>query len=137
MLTNLATVSTGAMAGPSLVAVVEDNPDERTALGRILRIGGFEVSTYASAEEFIASPPSGALCLLLDLQLDGMSGLDLLRGLRAEASMLRVIVNTASDDPESYREAAQLGCLAYLQKPYSGRALVTLLHELAAESRRL
>jgi FixJ family two-component response regulator len=118
---------------PSLVVVIEDDADERTALGRVLRVGGFEVSSYASAEEFLASPPAGALCLLLDVQLEGRSGLDLLRALRAEGSNLPVIVNSVRDDAESLREAEQLGCLAYLPKPFSGRALVSLLRMMADE----
>jgi FixJ family two-component response regulator len=117
----------------SLIAVIEDDADERTALCRVLRVGGFEVSSYASANEFLASPPSGALCLLLDVQLESRSGFDFLRALRAEGSSLPVIVNTARDDAESHREAEQLGCLAYLRKPLSGRALLSLLRTMAAE----
>ena len=118
---------------PSLVVVIEDDAQERTALGRVLRVGGFEVSSYPSAEAFLESPPAGALCLLLDVQLEGMSGFDLLRALRAEGSSIPVIVNTARDDAQSHREAELLGCLEYLHKPFSGRALVARLQTLAAE----
>jgi FixJ family two-component response regulator len=121
---------------PSPIVVIEDDPDERTALDRVLRASGFDVSTYSSAEEFLAAPRASALCLLLDLQLDGMSGLDLLRWLKAEGSTLPVILITASDDAESFREAGQLGCVACLHKPFSGRALVSLFRRLAHERRR-
>jgi FixJ family two-component response regulator len=117
---------------PLLVAVVEDDDDERTALGRVLRVGGFDVASYASAEAFLASPPADPLCLVLDVQLDGMSGLDLLAVLRAEASTLPVVVSTARDDAEANREARRLGCLSFLRKPFSGLALVALLQNLAA-----
>jgi FixJ family two-component response regulator len=134
--THLATLPIGSATDvpfPSRVVVIEDDADERSALGRVLRIGGFEVTSYASAEEFLAAPPTGPLCLLLDLQLDGMSGLELLRRLRAEGSVLPVVVNTAGDDTECSREAEELGCVAFLRKPFSGRDLLTLLRALAAE----
>ena len=122
------------MSQAHLVIVIEDDADERTALGRVLRLGGFLVESHASAEEFLAAPPRGALCLLLDLQLGGMSGFELLRGLRAGGSTLPVIVNTARDDAESHREAEQLGCIAYLLKPFSGRELVSFLRTLGNPS---
>jgi FixJ family two-component response regulator len=117
----------------SLIVVIEDDADERAAIGRVLRASGFDVDSYASAEAFMASPPSGALCLLLDMQLEGMTGLELLRSLRAGGSALPVIVITASDDFESHQEAEELGCVAYLRKPFSGRRLVSLFRELASE----
>jgi FixJ family two-component response regulator len=123
------------MTIPSSVAVIEDDADERTALGRVLRASGFDVKSYASAEDFLASGTMEALCLLLDLQLEGMSGLELLRDLRMEGSTLPVIVITASDDTDSRREAEQLGCFAYLRKPFQGRALVALLRTLASTRR--
>jgi FixJ family two-component response regulator len=117
----------------SCVAVVEDDADERTALGRVLRASGFDVKSYASAEDFLASWAPEPRYLLLDMQLEGMSGLDLLRRLRADGSTLPVIVITASDDVDSRREAEQLGCVAYLRKPFEGRALVALRRTLGHE----
>jgi FixJ family two-component response regulator len=112
----------------TLVVVIEDDAAERKALGRVLRAGGFTTAAYASAEEFRASPPSNApLCLVLDVRLGGMSGLDLQRTLRAEGSTLPVIVVTAHDDPEIQSEAERLGCRAYLRKPFEGRTLLELL----------
>ena len=117
----------------SSIAVVEDDADERIALGRVLKASGFEVMSFASAEDYLASGAGEPQCLLLDMQLDGMSGLDLLRWLRTDGSRLPVIVITASDDVDSRREAEHLGCAAYLCKPFLGRALVTLLRTLANE----
>jgi FixJ family two-component response regulator len=114
------------------VALVEDNADERVALGRVLRAGGFDVASYARAEDFLAAGPAEALCLLLDLHLEeGMSGLTLLRGLRTQGSSLPVIILTAAEDRHSRSEAERLGCLAFLHKPFQGRALVEMLHSLA------
>jgi FixJ family two-component response regulator len=113
------------------VAVVEDDMDERVALGRVLRAGGFDVRSYASAEDYLTSEVADPLCLLLDVQLVGMSGLDLLRELRKDGSILPVIVITGSGDIEAESEAEQLGCVAFLRKPFEGRALVALLRTLA------
>jgi FixJ family two-component response regulator len=111
-----------------LVVVIEDDAAERKALGRVLRAGGFATAAYASAEEFQAFPPAQRpLCLVLDVRLGGMSGLDLQRMLNAERSTLPVIVVTAHDDPGIRSEAERLGCRAYLRKPFEGRALLELL----------
>jgi FixJ family two-component response regulator len=120
------------MTPPTCIAVVEDDADERVALGRVLRASGFDVKSYPSAEDFLASEPAQPLCLLLDIQLEGMSGLDLLRVLRTDGSTLPVIVVTASDDADFRGEAERLGCVAYLRKPFQGRTLVALLRTLAA-----
>ncbi len=101
------------MVALSSVAVVEDDVDERVALTRVLRASGFEVRSYASAEEYLASDDVEPSCLLLDMQLEGMSGLDLLRELRAGGSTLSVIFITASDNLGSKAEAERLGCTAY------------------------
>jgi FixJ family two-component response regulator len=115
-------------ASVPLVVVIEDDAAERKALGRVLRAGGFESAAYASAEEFRASPPAQSpLCLVLDVRLGGMSGLDLQRMLRAEGSTLPVIVVSAHDDAELRSEAHRLGCRAYLRKPFAGRTLLELL----------
>lgn len=115
------------------IAIVEDDADERVALGRVLRASGFEVKSYASAEDYLAERTVEPRCLLLDMQLDGMSGLDLLRGLRSSGSSIPVIALTASDDVDSRNEAEELGCVAYLRKPFQGRALVGLLRGMTRD----
>lgn len=142
MKSEIVAVDRGAVVGQgyapviplTLVVVIEDDADERVALGRVLRVGGYDVASYASAEEFLASPPRRPLCVLLDMQLDGMSGLELLRTLRADGSTLPVIVITAADDAQWREEAEQLGCTAYLRKPFQGRALVALIRSLGSSS---
>ncbi len=67
------------------------------------------------------------------MQLEGMSGLDLLRCLRTDGSTLPVIVITASDDLDFRSKAEHLGCVAYLRQPFQGRALVAILRTLVGE----
>ena len=114
-----------------LVVVVEDDLGSRTSLGRVLRLGGFEIALYASAEEFLKSRPAPIpFCLILDIRLGGQSGLDLQRLLKAEGSRVPFIVTTAFDDDRVRDEAEALGCLAYLRKPCEGQAILALLRSL-------
>ena len=118
----------------SRIVVIEDDADERIALGRVLRAGGFDVESYASAEDYLASGTIEPFCLLLDLQLEGMSGLKLLSDLRTDGCTVPVIMITGSDDARSRSQIEQLGCVAYLRKPFHGGRLVEVLRTLARES---
>ena len=114
-----------------LVAVVEDDPASQKTLARVLRAGGYEAALYASAEEFLSSPPqSSPIGLLLDVHLSGMSGLDLQRRLRNEGSTIPVIIITAFDDARSREQAERAGCVAYLRKPCEAETILALLRQL-------
>jgi FixJ family two-component response regulator len=118
------------------VAVIEDDLATRKALGRILRAGGFEPLSYSSAEEFLASPPERLpACLVLDIGLGGMSGLDLQRRLKALGSTLSVIIMTGLDDAEVRAEAYQLGCVAYLSKESDEELLLGLIRSIVSATR--
>jgi len=114
--------------------VVEDDDGARGALGRLLRAAGFETALFDSAESFIASRPArGCLCLVLDIHLTGMSGIDLQRRLRAEGSTLPIVMITGSR-AEIVREYAERnGCFAFLLKPFSGETMLGVLATLATE----
>jgi len=115
-----------------LVVVVEDDPGSQKTLARVLRAGGYEAAVYASAEEFLSSPPqSSPIGLLLDVHLSGMSGLDLQRRLRNEGSTIPVIIITAFDDARSREQAERVGCVAYLRKPCEAETILALLRRLA------
>jgi FixJ family two-component response regulator len=114
-----------------LVVVIEDDLASQKTLARVLRAGGFDAATYASAEEFLSSPPqSDPIGLLLDVHLGGMSGLDLQRRLRNEGSTVPVIIITAFDDARSREQAERLGCVAYLRKPCEAETILALLGKL-------
>ena len=123
------------MPSTPLVAVVEDDLTSRTALERVLRAGGYDVASYESAEEFLASPPvPRAIGLLLDLHLGGVSGLDLQRRLVEEGWTIPVIVITASDSVRTEEEARRLGCVGFLRKPCEGGTILALLGSLPGRS---
>lgn len=123
-----------ARLAPPLVAVVEDDTVSRRTLGRVLQIGGFEPLLFESAEAFLSSPPArDLLCLILDVQLTGMSGIDLQHELRQAGSTVPVIVTTGNRQPAIERRAEDQGCRKVLWKPFSSVALLTLLDAIARE----
>jgi FixJ family two-component response regulator len=121
-----------------LVVVIEDDAASQKTLARVLRTGGFEAAIYASAEEFLSSPPpSSPIGLLLDIHLGGMSGLDLQRRLRNEGSTVPVIIITAYDDTRSRDQAERLGCVAYLRKPCEAETILAVLRRLVDDTARM
>jgi FixJ family two-component response regulator len=109
----------------SLVAVVDDDTSVRRALTRLLHSAELRVLTYASATEFLESGVSSAPdCLILDIHLGGMSGLELLSRLRELGHNLPVLIITAHDDAQTREAAAQGGCVAYLRKPLDAKVLL-------------
>ena len=99
------------------VAVIEDDATARTALGRLLQVGGFEPALFENAETFIASAPNrGWLCLIVDVQLNGMSGIDLQRKLRSEGSDVPIIIISYKDREEDRLRGLELGANHYLTK---------------------
>lgn len=88
----------GATAAACRVAVVDDDDAVRRALGRLLRVTGHQVRTYASAEEFLGAAPNEVDCLVLDVYLGGMTGYDLHSLLMAEGQAPPTVFVTAHDD---------------------------------------
>jgi FixJ family two-component response regulator len=116
---------------PTLVAVIEDDAVSRSALGRLLEAGGFEPALFSSAEAFLASQATRAWrCLILDVHLTGMSGIDLQRRLRSEGCDVPVIVCTGDRADMTRERAQQAGCVAFLLKPYSADTLLPLLRSI-------
>ena len=114
------------------VAVIEDDYLERGALGRVLEAGGFEPVLFESAETFMASRRHQAWrCLIVDVNLGGMSGIDLQRALHDEGSEVPIIVTTGSRSDVLRERAEQAGCIAFLWKPFSADAILALLGSVA------
>jgi len=109
-----------------LVVVVDDDISIRKSLPRLIRSVGLDAGVFASAEEFLNSPrPHKADCLILDVRLPGMSGIELLRHLEKQRYNVPVIFITAHGSDESARAEAASGLtVAYLSKPFSGDELL-------------
>ena len=107
------------------VAVIDDDEAVRDALGNLLASLDFGVATFASAEEFLASPSAAAAaCLITDVQMPGMSGIDLQRHLAATGDAVPVILITAFPRDEARRQAEAEGAYGYLAKPFDGPRLI-------------
>jgi FixJ family two-component response regulator len=113
------------------IAVVDDDAGMRKAVAQLLRAAGFDVTTFTSAEDFLAgsmSPP--AACLILDVHLPGLSGFELYEKVRPPTGEPPVIFITAHDDPPARARAERLGAAAYLAKPFAGRRLLEELSKV-------
>jgi FixJ family two-component response regulator len=110
----------------SVVSIVDDDISVRRSLDRLMRSAGLEVNVFASAEEFLNSThPRKADCLILDIRLPGISGIDLHRHLLARRYNVPVIFITAHGSDEDARsEAASDWTVAYLIKPLDGDDLL-------------
>jgi FixJ family two-component response regulator len=117
---------------PIYVAVVDDDESVCRSLGRLLRAAGIQPITYASAEAFLADAKHPEFdCLLLDIQLSGMSGLELSRRLAAEGGHTPFIYITAHDDPEARAAADAAGCAGYFRKTESGAEVLAAIRKVA------
>ncbi len=119
--------------GTNSVAIIDDDASANRALGRLLRGAGFEPSGFESAESFLAAPARSAFaCLLVDIQLTGMSGLELQRQLQAEGGQQPVIFITAHDDPAYRAEAVRRGCAGFFRKTDPGALIIDTLRRATA-----
>ena len=100
------------------VAVVDDDAGVRKALSRLLSVFGYRVEAFVSAKEFLAAAPtSKAACLLADIQLGEVSGLELARQLGAAGFKFPIVFMTGSIDNVIRLQCMELGCVAFLEKP--------------------
>jgi FixJ family two-component response regulator len=115
----------------SAIAIIEDDASYRRALERLLRASGFEARTFASAEDFLASAKSGSYaCLILDIHLPGMSGLDLLDHLTASCQSRPAILITGQDQDSQRERAFRIPNSVYLGKPLVGTVLLDAVRSL-------
>jgi FixJ family two-component response regulator len=121
----------GTPKSPLVVAVVEDDAPLRMALGRLLRAGGFEPALFESAEAYLDASPA-PVCVVVDVRLPGMSGIELQQRLRAAGTQPPVIVTTASHETAIRDRAEENGCAGFFRKPVDGSALIATIASLAA-----
>jgi FixJ family two-component response regulator len=115
------------------IAVVDDDRGLLAGLQDLLDAHGFATKVFASAEAFLDfySAAIDIDCLLLDLHLGGMSGIELRRQLKASGSTIPVIFMTAHDNDAIRRQALEEGCIAYLRKPFPSRLLFEAIDKAA------
>jgi FixJ family two-component response regulator len=107
------------------ICIIEDDDSVRRALGRLLRSVGLGVESFATAEEFLQcfarTQPS---CLILDVHLPGLSGLELQQRLHDEGRTIPIVVITAYADEKVREQAFQAGAIAFLPKPFEECSLL-------------
>jgi FixJ family two-component response regulator len=111
-----------------LIAIVDDDPSICQAMASLLMAYGLEVEIFSSAEEFLSSTHIDRTdCLILDIQMGGMSGLELQRELAARSRRLPIIFVTAHGNKNQEQLAMRAGAVALLRKPFSAVQLIRIL----------
>jgi len=114
----------------SIVFVVDDNAAMREALVRLIRSAGLRVAAFKSAEEFLRQNwPDIPACLVLDVRMPGMSGLELQRELAAMKKQIPVIFITAHGDIPMSVRAMKAGAVEFLPKPFHDQDLLDAIHQ--------
>ncbi len=112
------------------VFVVDDDQAMRSSLSRLMQSVGLRVEAYASATEFLNAFDSRAPgCLVLDIRMPGMNGLDLQERLAADGIRIPVIIISAHGDVESAVRAMKCGAVDFVKKPYKGKVLLARIRE--------
>ena len=112
-----------------VISIIDDNASIRTAIRRLIQSAGLVVEEFSSAEEFLLSGRSqNSACLILDLQLQGMSGLDLQKQLLISNPRLPIIFMSATADEISTEQALRSGAIEFLEKPINEQALFAAIN---------
>ena len=110
-----------------LIAIVDDDHGMRQSLARLLKSAGFRAETFISAEDYLAASEHEDIgCIILDIALPGMNGFELKRRLAADHKRLPIVF-VSHDEPEVRSEAAEVGALAFLGKPFDAGSLLDAL----------
>jgi len=112
-----------------IVFIVDDDPSVRRSTERLIRSAGLKVQTFASAREFLKHPRiEGPACLVLDVRMPGLSGMDLQRELTQSKNPLPIIFITGHGDIPMSVRAMKAGAVEFLTKPYRSRGLLDAIH---------
>ena len=121
---------------PLRVAILDDDQSVRTAIGRLLKTSKMEVDAFAtSIELFNAIERNRPSCIVLDLQMPGMDGVDVMRFLAECGIDIPTIVITAHDEPATRNRCLGAGAAAYLRKPLDAEELLKTIDDVVARTR--
>ena len=117
-----------ALSTLSVISVIDDDPSVRAATNNLLRSHGYAVHTFASAEEFLRSTHlNDTSCVIADVQMPVMSGLDLLTSMRTQGYRAPFIFITAFPDESVRARVLKAGGICFLAKPFAGPTLINCL----------
>ena len=124
------------MSTLSIISVIDDDASVRAATDNLLSSHGYMVRTFASAEEFLRSAHVNDLsCVIADVQMPAMSGLDLLTHMRAEGYKAPFIFITAFPEESVRARALKAGAICFLAKPFAGHVLINCVETALTEQR--
>jgi FixJ family two-component response regulator len=110
------------------IYIVDDDGPVRKALSRLVQAAGYEVETFSSAEDYLAGEAADRpACLVLDMRMPGMGGLDLQRTIAGTPKGLPIVFITGHGDEDARRQALQAGAIEVLQKPLDGDGLLSAI----------
>lgn len=125
------------MSDEPTVYVVDDDSFVRDALRRLIESEGFRVETFAATNEFLnRTPEQGPACLVLDMQMPGMNGLELQARLSEQGTTLSVIIITGYGDVRSAVRAIKGGAIDFLEKPFDNNVLLDRIREAIETDRQ-
>ena len=111
-----------------LIAIIDDNESMQDSLSDLIESGGFEAQCFGSAKAFLESDShSRAACLIVDIRMPNISGLELQARLKQEKCNVPIIFITAFDDAETRAQAMKEGAVEFLAKPFDHRLLLKIL----------
>ena len=120
-----------------IIAIVDDDPSAREGLSSLIQSAGWRAETFASAQEFLARPRAEvASCLLLDLQLPGLSGLDLQKRMAEVGLEIPIVFLTGHGNIPASVKAMKAGAIEFLTKPFDEQELLQAIQEAIERDRR-
>ena len=121
------------MADRRVVLVVDDDPGTLRSVKRLLREHGYDSVLFSSAESFQKHDDfEHAFCIVLDINLNDESGIEVRHRLKDAGISLPVIYITANDNHATRMAATESGCIAYLTKPFSAKSLIEPIQKVSA-----
>lgn len=120
------------------VFLVDDDSSVRKALARLIRAAGYTIETFASAQEFFASKPetAGVACLVLDVRMPGVNGLELQEALQAANVTMPIVFITGHGDIPMSVQAMKAGAVDFLPKPVRAEVLLPAIEQALARAAR-
>ena len=115
-----------------MISIVDDDEAVRESTQTLVRSFGYNARAFASAEEFLNSDLAATKCLILDVHMKGLSGIDLQQRLVAEGRRTPIIFMTAFPDERIRRDALDAGAIAFLSKPFSDDKLSSCIDSALA-----
>lgn len=118
--------------GRTSIFVVDDDASVCRSLARLLKVAGFEVETFGTAEEYLERGLPNPSCLIVDVHLPGMDGVELQRRIAESAAGLPVIAISGHGEETTRRRALEAGATTFLDKPFSDDALLDAIEKAIA-----